>query len=276
MAEIPVGAKFVVIRTGSLMMAMRALAEHLDPEHSQRLKINSGEHLAAILMTAILGRTPYGVEPAGGPDLVFAPDEEDSEPAVAIEIKSLPGSVPGGIRKFQADLDRSPDEHADPIFTTQIVGINEVVQKFGMPQIAKATEQLAKKVPPATKLDFKVSKQVFLVAHIMDHMPAEGLETFGFMAHTLDPLPDLGEIDYVWLLFAPDRLMCWSSGDAEWRNYTFGQWEGDEVDEWELFDDYDPELTLLQNVEREYLRLTGREGGSPFLFHLNYSTDGTD
>ncbi|MFD3332179.1 hypothetical protein ACFWV1_05920 [Streptomyces sp. NPDC058700] len=273
MSEKLTGITVTAIRTHFVVTAMRGLAEYLSPEDTQRLKINSGEHLAAILMTAVLGRTPVGVEPAGGPDLVFAPVEEDAEPAVVIEIKSLPGSVPGGIRKFQADLGRSDDEEAEPVFTTEVVGINDVVQTYAMPQITKAAEQLSKKVPPATELDFKVVKQVFIVAHVLDHMPKEGLETFGIMAQTLDPLPDLGEIDDVWLLFAPDRLMRWSVGAAKWQNYIFGEWADDGINEWDLFEDYDHELTFLQNVEWEYLRLIGREGGSPFLFHLNYDRE---
>jgi hypothetical protein len=78
---------------GVLLDAAKAVAA--DESVRAVLKVRSGEHLAAIFLSAPLGRTPSGFDHDGGPDLVFDAHDKSWFPyasPAAFEIKSLPGA----------------------------------------------------------------------------------------------------------------------------------------------------------------------------------------
>ncbi|MFD6126555.1 hypothetical protein, partial [Streptomyces hydrogenans] len=230
------GSKVMVIPLRRLIEATNALVTHLPESDMKKLKVNSGEHLAAILATAYLGRTPVGVEPFDGPDLVYAQDGDD--PAVAIEIKSLPGPF----RQYAAESER----HPDALLQIRVTAINDVMREHGLPKILQAAKQLEAKVPAT--LDFHVSKQVFLVSHPLDHVTMEALDNPYTIANVLDPLPELGDIEAVWLYLAPDHLVRWRPAEQEWMGAFCGTQPADDPKHvYELIDGYDPEMTLLQN-----------------------------
>lgn len=263
----------MLITLGSLVRITQLLAEHLTERDISRLKVNSGEHLAAILASAFLGRGPVGVEPDlepnGGPDLVFPPDADAGLPAVAMEIKSLSGDKQGNFRRFEASLERASDA-TERTHWAEAVSINDLLSGEGLRQVEIARQQLATKVP--STLDVAVERHVFLVAHLMDYPTVEGLnDEIVALAPTLEPLPDLGGVDAVWLVLAPmDQLVVWSGNDQRWSDYFFtGQHpEADEDLPVEVFE----HMTYLQGVEALFLKGIGHEKGSPYLFSLEFDS----
>jgi hypothetical protein len=94
MAEDPSRGTPALLVVGAVLeTAAEALAS--EPAARANLKVYSGEHLAAIFLTGLFGRTPSRFDDDGGPDLVFDSYDQPwflfASPA-AFEIKSLPGA----------------------------------------------------------------------------------------------------------------------------------------------------------------------------------------
>jgi hypothetical protein len=74
--------------------------------------------------------------------------------------------------------------------------------------IKKARSQLVRKSPP------NHSRNVFLISHLLDHPYVEVMEPV--VAHALDPLSDIEDLETVWLLWAPLHLVVWSTANQTW------------------------------------------------------------
>jgi hypothetical protein len=115
------GRLTVVIWNRTLWRAVDELVEKLTPKQLRKLKVRSGEHLAAILTTTFLRTAPTQVDTMGDVDLWFdLAQAQDPRPAgilparathAAFEVKSLPG----GFREFDAASDRDAARGVDPI-----------------------------------------------------------------------------------------------------------------------------------------------------------------
>ncbi|MEU9758897.1 hypothetical protein [Streptomyces sp. NPDC047985] len=266
MAKSPIGSRFLAIAPITLPWAVDEIVRALSADDLKKIKITAGEHLAAILATTFLGTAPVGVEPDGGPDLVFDltnTERKDDEARilgvsgatrVAFEVKSLAG----GFRKFDAGIDRAVSNGLPPDgreHWSRVTTLDEAFREHGLPMIERAREQLEKK---ATQGE---SRHVFLVAHILDHPAIELLE-FPFMAHELAPLTQVTGVDAVWLLWAPGHLAIWSAEREEWTNLLF-----------DLQADGHPsrheDLSALQEVEALFLDAVSYTKGSPYYFVLS-------
>lgn len=245
------------ISLASLLNATHALVRSLTARDISRLRVRSGEHLAAILTTAFFGRPPTGIEPGDGPDLVFAATEEGKSPAVLVEVKSLPGEF----RRYEARLEQAGDE-AEQAHQVSVTSVNDVLTDHCLHWIEEAKGQLARKAA----LGAHVAKHVFLIAHFLDYPTVECLENEVFLAHTLAPLPDLGDVDVVWLLFAPTHLVVWSVQDGQWSDSVFTGADPADVD---LLHGVGGHMTFLQDVEALFLEEIGYDKGSPYLFALD-------
>src|SRR4051794_40772992 len=93
----PVGSPVYAVSYRRVFAAVDQLANELTVTDLRSLKVRSGEHIAAILLTSFLGVPPFEVDTAGGVDMKFLPPDRldglfkvDDLP-MAFEIKSMRG-----------------------------------------------------------------------------------------------------------------------------------------------------------------------------------------
>ncbi|SDU77018.1 hypothetical protein SAMN04488563_5392 [Jiangella alkaliphila] len=225
----------------------------------------SGEHLAAILTSACLNRTPVGIDLHGSVDLTY--DLTDPPTPVpeafglrdashaTFEVKSLPGKF----REFDAAIDRAIAAGVEPVqktFRAKVVSVNDVLSGVGSDVIQRAKRQLEQKAP------IGYSRNIFLVAHYLEYPAVEVYaDEIPLIAHRLAPLSGLDGIDSVWTLWSPHPiLVIWSTRDQRWVNVCFAYEEGEGQDDPE-------EFPLLQQVEAEFMESAGGRG-SPFYFGM--------
>jgi hypothetical protein len=257
----PVGSVVIAIAPQTLPWAVTEVRRALGAEQVASLKVPSGEHLAAILTTTFLACVPTSVDLEGGTDLTFdlsrrPPDREaavelGTAGAADFEVKSLPGNW----RKFNAEIDKAlaAGGSTDNLeYRAKFRCANEVLQAEGRAMIGRAKNQLDQKSRPGH------SKNVFLIAHVLDH-PFVEYES-PVIAHLLDPLSDLDGIDSVWLLWAPSHLVVWSAVSQTWANLIFN---ADQIGV-----DYQQDMEFLQQVEQQFLEEIGHQEGSPYIFGL--------
>ena len=261
------GRLSVVIWYRTLWWAVDALAEKLPLEELGKLSVRSGEHLAAILTTAFLHTAPAEVDTTGGVDLRFDLSDARHRKATilpahalsaAFEVKSLPGEF----REFDAGIDRDRARGVDTIgrgLDQRVRAANDVLHEAG-PWIRRGWDQLRRKTGSGTSMN------VFLVIHPLDYVTAECL-TEPVIGMYLDPLEDVGDLDTVWVLWAPDHLTVWSYARHEWINLLFDNVNPDETDERTR---KPIPLATLQEAEQYFLTRTGHTGGSPYLFLASY------
>jgi hypothetical protein len=168
-----IGGPAVWISRPRLWWAADAVIEGLGRQVAGKLRVRSGEHLAAILTTAFLRTPPTGSDLDGGVDLRFdvtrPGDHTNILPAgtteAAFEVKSLPGAF----REFDSALDRDLArglEPGQPRLDIAVVGASDVMREAGV-CVTKAAGQLSRKVAPGT------SRNIFLVVHSFDYMAVE-------------------------------------------------------------------------------------------------------
>jgi hypothetical protein len=242
------------------------MLEALPPEKLSKLDMRAGEHLAAILTTAFLGTGPSDIDTTGGVDLSFRfPGTDRSQGQVfpagvteaAFEVKSLPGPF----REWQRGIERDEDRGLDATGRTlpgMFKGANDVLLEAHA-SVRRAANQLGKKAGAAA------SKNVFVVVHPFDHMVVECLE-YPVIGPLLDPLEEVGALASVWVLWVPDHLTMWSTGDREWVELFFRAASREEV----LAREPD-RLGVLQEAEGYYLERLAHGGGSPYRFGWSFS-----
>jgi hypothetical protein len=262
----PIGSYVIAIRHRELSWAVTEIIRTLYPDRFSNLKVPSGEHLAAILITAFIGTAPRSVDSAGETDLLFKIPQSlpgdalgqrlglGSKPFADFEVKSLPG----GFREYDAAIDRAQKagKSADGrAFKATVTSVNAVLRE-ARPTLLKAKRQLD------TKERSEHSKNIFLIAHFFDHLTVECYEN-KLIAHLLEPLRDLDGIDSVWFLWAPTHLVVWSSEHREWTNLIF-----DAIDPSDATPSHEESIELLQHVELEFLKQTNYPKQSPYVFSL--------
>jgi hypothetical protein len=162
------------------------------------MKIGSGEHLAAILLTAVVG-APETIDQDGGIDLTFRKSPEQprawkfgEHSWAAFEVKSLPGPF------------REVDRHIEvgEGFTVVVRSAADILQD-ATEKVADAIDQLTRKVGE----DPTCCRCVFLLIHPFDGLAAEAFSGDLVIGHKL-PVPSNS--------FA--STCCGSSGiRANWR-----------------------------------------------------------
>lgn len=261
----PIGS-YVVVRCRTLSWAVTEIVGTLSPDQISELKIPSGEHLAAILVTSFLGAAPRSIDSAGETDLIFEVPQSLSGDTLGrrlglgnaqfadFEIKSLPGRF----REHDAAINRAQEAGDEPdgsVFIATVTSVNTVL-RGARDTILRARRQLDKKAKPGH------SKNIFLVAHFFEHFTVECYES-QFIAHLLEPLGDVVGIDSVWVLWAPTHLVVWSSEHQAWTNLWF-----ENTDPNDVAPSHDESLELLQQIELEFLKQTNSPKGSPYVFSL--------
>ena len=261
------GSDVVVIPQRTLWWAVDELCRALPHEVLRKLKVRSGEDLAAISTTAFLACAPTSVDCAGEPDLIFDLSHSKSERSpissmglankrfADFEVKSI------GVwyRKFDATIDQSLGRGEIPMvttFTAAVTTVNEVLAGEGLNQIDRALRQLNKKVRVAH------SKNIFLIAHPFDY-PVVEMDVAPIVAHLLNPLDGIVGVDTVWVMWPDVFFVMWSSHNARWVNLLFDSREQSK-DHSSAWDD----LELLQQVQVEFQRRIDGETNSPYIFRL--------
>ena len=239
----------------------------LDPSDLAHLRVRSGEHIAAILLTAFLLRAPVAIDLDGGVDLLFDLAAQPPEMRSAVDLGDLAAfeikSLPGDYRRH--DAQETDPSSAVPHYT--VVRTAEEIMRDAIPSLRSAAEALARKCPPSW------SRNVFLVTHPFDHFAVETV-TDDMVAPGLKPLSEAADMDLhtVWVLWVPDHLTMWSVAEQRWTEMFFRAINPDE----DVASRPDG-LAMLQAAEATYLRRVGAKGGSPYLFRLTTSDGaGTD
>lgn len=247
-----IGHHVLAIHPKALEMAVEHLASI--GSATRHLKVRSGEHIAALLLTAILGR-PTDVDTSGGVDLLFSRASSAkytelwpfaSKERAAFEIKSLAG----GFRHAESRM-KIGDHH-----TVTVRTVADVLSDAGS-QITAACDSLAK------KCDSTTSRNVFLLVHLFDAVVIEAFAEPGpIMGHLLTPLSSEIQVDTLWVLWHPDILTMWSQQERTWTDVLFDT--ADETAE----SPPDRALSYLQRAESDFLGAIGYSRGSPWLFGI--------
>jgi hypothetical protein len=236
----PEGLNVVAMSAAALVHAARQLVQMPGAE---KLKVRSGEHIAAILLTA-LHSLPVEVDEDGGVDLVFeragiqAAWPFGDSVGAAVEIKSLPGKW----RKEEYNM-RLGDTYQ--IEVQNAVQILELASK----KIMEAVEALQQKVGASA-----TSKNAFMIIHPMDGLAVELISGGPVIGHLLPALDERVALDSLWVYWYPGLLSKWSQKDRNWTEYLFA---GASPDEPPLEDD-------IEVAEDVFLKGIGWTGGSPW------------
>ncbi|KFZ80854.1 hypothetical protein ED92_11075 [Amycolatopsis sp. MJM2582] len=260
-----VGSRIVVIYRKSVWSAISEVFRALGPDKAANLKVNSGEHLAAVLATAFLGSPPVEADHDGGPDLVFSLQNQtllngmvgpEDAPFADFEIKSLPGPA----RQFNAAIEKARRQGRDPRTTEMTIAITsaDAMLTDAKAMITAAAAQLERKSSPDR------ARNVFLVTHPFDHFYAEIADYF--LTHRLPALSDLPDsVDAVWLLAFPSHLAVWSVAQQEWITLYFA-----DANENEQLPGSEDDLEFLAAVDLEFCSHLGPDKHSPYGIKLTF------
>jgi hypothetical protein len=238
---------------------LQIAAEALAGEQAARthLKVSSGEHLAAIFLSGLFGRTPSRFDDDGGPDLVFDAYDTKSwfpyaSPAV-FEVKSLPGAYR---RKLSLLLRNASSDRADRIpFQLRVWTAAEVMHD-AHPTLLKAERSLVEKTST------QCSRNVFLITHPYDHFALDVAQS-QTASHLLPREVSYSALDSVWVFWPPDKLVMWSRATRTWTDILFVT-NGTEVS------NPDDTLSFIQNVELTYMTVAGITA-SPYVFKIEFN-----
>lgn len=253
----PAGTYFVGIWHRTLWWAVDELSR-LDAADLAHLRVRSGEHIAAILLTAFLRRAPVAIDVDGGVDLLFdlAEQPADMQTTVnlgdfaAFEIKSLPGDF----RRQDAEA-RIGDSHLTMVKSA------EDILRSALPSVRSAASALDRKSEPTW------SRNAFIVVHPFDDLAIETVND-EILASALPPLAEASDLGLrtVWILWVPDHLTMWSIVEERWTEMNFRGVNPTE----DLETDLDG-LAVLQRAEARFLQEVGSEHSSPYIFRLTDS-----
>ncbi|MFL6162357.1 MAG: hypothetical protein ACJ74U_09015 [Jatrophihabitantaceae bacterium] len=246
-----VGHRVLAIHPDALMHAVGELAS-VGPQVA-KLKVSAGEHLAALLLTAVCG-PPIDMDTGGEVDLTFdrhAPGSRNwqfgSLDRAAVEVKSFAGNF----RKTVSQM------HPGGSFKLTIRTVPDILID-AEPQLDRAIEALQRKA------DDKTSKNIFMIFHPFDAMPIEVIEEIAVIGHVLPRLSPGVDLDTLWVLWHPGILAMWSRDQQRWTDIMF------DIDENPPQRTRSPgELDPLQQAESTYLAAINYEGGSPWLFKFS-------
>lgn len=253
------GTRLVAISPPTVEWAVDELVK-LDPGISSSFKIRSGEHLAAILMTAFVFATPVSVDTDGGVDLVFVTRSERNLPNVvqageriAVEVKSMPGSY----RKFDSRAENLGQAALGEGFEVRFESADDILRQ-AQPLIERMAINLA---------SVEAHRRYgFLVVHPFDKLAVE-LAKEPLIASVLSPLELPNGLDGLWVLWVPDQLATWSVEERCWYQMFFSASGIEEAPQ------SGEVLEFLQEIETRFLAGIHWPGGSPYLFSLTAEED---
>jgi hypothetical protein len=203
-----------------------AALEHPVDQPLKGLKVDSGEHLAAILLTAFLNTPPSDIDVKGGIDLLFqlgAADRLDgmfpAQSVAAFEVKSLRGES----RRFHSEINRDEKRGVVARGRGTSVTIKSAKDIFtsGLPELRRSADQLDRKVQAG------FSRNAFLIVHSFEHMAAEAVSSIVMSPH-LPPVPTGIDLDSVWVLWVPDHLTMRSPAEQQWIEMMFHAFDPDD------------------------------------------------
>jgi hypothetical protein len=242
----------LLVAGGVLLDAAKAVAA--DESVRAVLKVRSGEHLAAIFLFALLGRTASGFDHDGGPDLVFDSHDKSWFPyasPAAFEIKSLPGAY----REKLSLLLRNdgPGSNGKLPFPLRLWTAEEVMSD-AHPTLLKAERSLARKTLP------EHSRNVFLITHPFDHFAVDVAQSHA-VSGLMPKKPCYEALDSLWVYWPPGKLVMWSKAAQTWTDILFVT---DPDAPWP-----DESLSFIQNVELTYMAAAGITA-SPYVFGMEF------
>lgn len=183
MVDPRVGEYLIGLHQSSLPWGVKKLVADVKQQDLLKLKVRSGEHLAAILCTAYFGSAPIAVDADGGVDLVYRghflsdlPNPPLSLPKTSsFEIKSMSGKF----REYDARVSRAVERDEAADLETYAVAVESAESVLARAQclLAAATSQLRRKALPDS------SKNVFLVVHPLDAFALEIMRDPPISAH---------------------------------------------------------------------------------------------
>lgn len=260
-----VGGYIIALHQSSVSWSVRKLVAAVEAEQLSKLKVRSGEHLAAILGTAFFGVPPVEIDGTGGVDLKFPGNalrelwrgyDEEAQYS-AFEVKSMSGEY----RRFEAQLTRAIDRGEEPtVDMTLTIEDAKTVLSRAQTLLDAATEQLIRKTAS------NATRNIFLIVNPLDALAVEATEDPP-IARLLPPLQVHAEIDSVWVLWVPDHLTVFLPKRNEWIDLIFSAMNENEQ---QLNRGL---LSLLQEAEMEYLATTDQRISSPFVFSMTMEDD---
>jgi hypothetical protein len=186
------------------------------PEMLAALEIDSGEHIAAILVSAFLGTVPAAVDLDGGVDLVFT----NLSPRVEADVGcgEVVSSACFEVKSMRGDFRRFVNQRSTKIgdsHQTTIRSIADVVDD-AQREIQRAAKSLR------AKADSTQSRNIVIVVHSFEHLAIEAIES-PYISHLLrDPGEDLADIASVWLVIYPLHAVRWERARQRWVNLGTG------------------------------------------------------
>jgi hypothetical protein len=244
----PEGLSVVATSATALVYAARQLAQM---QGAEKLKVRSGEHIAAILLTA-LHSLPVGVDEDGGVDLVFERGSAQTRAwpfgeslRAAVEVKSLPGKW----RKHEYNM------RLGDTYQVKIQNAFEILE-LGSKKIIEAAEALQHKVGSSS-----TSRNAFMIIHPMDALATELISGGPVIGHLLPALNEHVALDYLWVYWYPGLLSKWSRKDRSWTDYLFAETRPNES----------PAEDDIEVAEDVFLEGIGWTGGSPWRMAFSQS-----
>lgn len=242
----PEGLSVVATPAPALVDAAQQLAQMPGAE---KLKVRSGEHIAAILLTA-LHSLPVAVDEDGGVDLVFERSSAQTPPwpfgeslSAAVEVKSLPGKW----RKHEYTM------RLGDTYQVKIQNALEILE-LGSKKITEASEALRHKVGSSG-----VSRNAFLIIHPMDGFASELITGGPVIGHLLPALDERVPLDSLWVFWYPGLLSKWSRMERHWTDYLFAETSPNDPSRGDA----------IEAAEDIFLEGIGWTGGSPWRMAFN-------
>lgn len=243
--ELPIasGPKGLAVVAQSPLRLMDAAEQLSRIPAALKLKVRAGEHIAAILLTALYA-PPIAFDTDGGVDLLFKSSAFfpgwpfGPGNLAAVEVKSLPG----GWRKHESEM------RIGDTYTFEVRNAYDVLDSAST-VVQKATDALNKKLGDTPQ----AAKNVFLIIHPMDGIAVEAWPG-PVIGHRLPSLTPELAIDNLWVCWYPTTLSRWSQDTRQWTDFLFGyQSQTDEVGD-----------ASLEDAEEAFLHKTGLSLDSPW------------
>jgi hypothetical protein len=236
-----------------------AVEELLAVDGSRTMKIASGEHLAGIWLTALVG-PPATIDQQGGIDLTFRKSTQrrggwmfGEHSWAAFELKSLPGPF------RQIERHQKLGDSFSVRFRSAADILLDATDK-----LTEAIEQLERKVS-----DPACCKCVFLLIHPFDGLAVEAFSEDPIIGHRLPSPSDSADLDMLWVYWHPGLLAWWSRETHRWTDAILS---ADPYTAQNVGDEEDP----VFRAEGQFLAEVPDSKPSPWWFRVSAVTEAPD
>lgn len=188
----------------------------LPAEMLAALDINSGEHIAAIVVGTFLGHLPSAADVDGGVDLTFTNLSRGTYPDVGCD--DFVRSACFEVKSMRGDFRRFFNQRSTKIGDTHETTIKTLDDVVGAAQreIRLAADALR------AKTDETQSRNIVVLVHSFEHIAIETIEAL-FVSHLLDPPgDDLADVATIWLVLYPFHAVRWERARQRWVNLGSG------------------------------------------------------